>query len=172
MHTLKITHRPMMFLAAFFLLMSPLFVQAAPVQEEAKELQEHYSQLDKAIKDKKIDAMASVMTEDFKFQSKDGKSFTNKQTLQLTEQMFSALQTVHESVSKVEKVEEGDTATTLVATVKQTLKGTITGPDGKPHELVSITVSKDQWVDTEDGWKMKASTTIEETLTLDGKPMQ
>ncbi|MBI4751729.1 MAG: nuclear transport factor 2 family protein [Acidobacteria bacterium] len=172
MHTLKITRRPMLFLTAFFLFFAPLFVQAAPVQEEAKEIQAHYSELDKAIKDKKIEAMASVITEDFKFQSKDGRSFTNKQTLQLTEQMFSALQTVHESVSKVEKVEEGDDATTLVATVKQTLKGTITGPDGKPHELVVVTVSKDHWVDTEDGWKMKASTTIEETSTLDGKPMQ
>lgn len=172
MHTLTITRRPMLFLTAFFLFFAPIFVQAAPVQEEAKELQEHYAHLDQALKDKKIDVMASMITEDFKFQTKDGKSLDHKQTLQLTEQMFSALQTIHESVSKVEKVEEGDNATTLVATVKQTLKGTITGPDGKPQELVVVTLSKDQWIETDDGWKIKSTKTIEETSTLDGKPNQ
>lgn len=172
MHTLKITRRPMMFLTAFFLFMAPLFVQAAPVQEEAKELQEHYAHMDQAFKDKKIDVMASMITEDFKFETKDGKSLDHKQTLQLTEQLFAALQTVHESVSKVEKVEEGETATTLIATVKQTVKATISGQDGKPHELVVVTISKDHWVATDDGWKLKSTKTIEETSTVDGKPGQ
>jgi ketosteroid isomerase-like protein len=170
MITLKTACKSILFLAAILMFASPLLVQASPLQEDNKELKELYAQLDKAVKEKKLDPMVSVLADDYKYQTLDGKTLNNKQAMQLFEQMFATLETVQEAVTKIEKVEETEDG--LTVTVKQTLKGTIMGQDGKPHELASVSVSTDKWVETEKGWKLAATTTIEDKSTIDGKPIQ
>jgi hypothetical protein len=45
------------------------------------------------------------------------------------------------------------------------------GAKGATHKLTDIAVSKDTWVKTDKGWKIKVSESISEKTTVDGRPI-
>ncbi|HLK15690.1 MAG TPA: hypothetical protein VKT78_12880 [Fimbriimonadaceae bacterium] len=55
-------------------------------------------------------------------------------------------------------------------TTSHDFKGTMTGPDKKPHTLAGSMTSKDTWVKVGGKWKMSVMTVTGYKATMDGKP--
>lgn len=135
-----------------------------------KELEAVYAKRDQALKDKNFDFMLSQEAEDYTEKSKDGKVMNKEQADAAAEDVKKMVVAVSEESSKIESVKEGDDGEYIVEISDQG-KLTIKGPDGNNHEVEGHGRSRDTWVKTEAGWKIKAHEEIESTITIDGQPV-
>jgi hypothetical protein len=66
---------------------------------------------------------------------------------------------------------QGDEAMASISQSRTVTDPKVTGDaTGKPHEMVTHATSRDTWVKTAMGWKLKLQEVLDNKLTLDGKP--
>jgi len=114
----------------------------------------------------------SVGTEDFKMKEPSGKTMTGQQVQEMMKAQLAMVKKITESKISITKFEQkGDTA---VVTTKMVLAGELMPMDEKDkkvHKLQSTTTSRDHWVKTKKGWKVKLVEALTDKTTIDGKPM-
>lgn len=160
-------------LNALFIL-SILAISSASAQGDAqvrKELESSYAKLTKAFKSKDVKTIFAMGTNDFSYVAKNKTKMDRKSAeAMITGQMkmIQEVQTVSNVIKKL--TVKGDTA---IAIVTGTVKGKMINPgqQGKTLALVSIGDTKDTWIKTSKGWKLKSVEVLSDKTTLDGKPV-
>jgi hypothetical protein len=71
--------------------------------------------------------------------------------------------------TKVESVKQGKDENEAIVEISDAGNFTMTGPDGQPHLIEAKGKSRDRWVRTGGGWKLKYHEVVESSGTVDGK---
>ena len=130
-----------------------------------------YKMYGKATQDKDAKTIISYETDDFTMKTSDGKTLTRDQANAMLEQSLAIFKTISKIDEQITDIKvENDTAT-LMVTEKMTAT-TIADPQGKEHVMDGATKSKDIWVKKGDKWMIKSSEILEDTTTIDGKPVK
>lgn len=125
----------------------------------------------KALKDRDLKTINSYEAEDFSLKTIDGKSMNREQANASLEKSLAIFKTISKADEEITEIKiENDTAT-LQVTEKMSAT-TIADPQGKEHSVESTTKSRDIWIKKGDKWLIKYSEVLEDTSTLDGKPMK
>jgi len=75
---------------------------------------------------------------------------------------------VDKRTTTIEKMEiKGNTARVIT---QEELAVTMVDAQGKPHKVVSKATTRDTWVKTPQGWKVKMTEILDEQTTIDGRP--
>jgi len=113
-----------------------------------KELEAVYAKIDAAMKSKDLKTLESLLGEDYERQVGDktiprAEVVSNmKSSLEMVKQIESAKTTI----DKIEQVEGNQ-----IVDYTQTVKGVVTGPDGKDAAFNLTSKGRDWWVKDEDG---------------------
>lgn len=158
--------------ALTMLLVSMLFagVAAHADEKEARhDLEAIYAKVDQATKNKDIKTIRSYMAEDFSAKTQDGKVLKRDEALGTLEQSLAAMGEIHSSMTTIDSLKEEENG--AVAETTQTVKATVNGPDNKSHELVATAKSRDTWAHSKQGWMIKQSEDLGQSVTVDGQPV-
>lgn len=117
---------------------------------------------------KALDAMFKAgMTSDFKYEE-GGKTMTYDQMMAQMKASMSSLKCTS-AVAKLRTLKEKGNMGT--STESHMMKGTMTGPDKKPHSMTMSGMSTNTYVKVGKMWKMSKMSWGKSTMMMDGKPM-
>jgi hypothetical protein len=136
-----------------------------------KEIEAAYAKRDKGYKDKDADAIESVEAPDFKAKSKGGNTVERAQVDAGLVQLLPSIKEIRTLSTSVDKVTPGAGPDEFIVSTTGRGDFTLVGPDGAAHQIVAATKTRDVWVHTKDGWKIKLQEEIETSTLLDGKPL-
>jgi hypothetical protein len=115
--------------------------------------------------------MKSIEAFDFTIKKKNGPLLTRKEYDAMMDKVYGSVTEVRDSSTTIDKlipVNAGEV--TVEATSKADM--ILATPDGKTHELAGTGRSRDTWVSTSYGWRLKYSEELDSSSYLDGKPVQ
>lgn len=137
-------------------------------QAVRKELDSDYKAYTKCFQDKNTDAMGKLMTDDYTVVQPNGQVYTKAQVLSAIGQQMRMIQKSDWKRSIRSLTVKGKQATAMV---DGNFKGTLMGPDSKPHQMSIVASTQDFWVKTAKGYKLQKSMVKKNKLTIDGKEM-
>ncbi len=148
-------------------------------QNPTKQFEHYYQTLDSLLIQKDVKGTLALIrdshTADYTHESKPDvrgqRTKRNlKETIESVEKAVRWMAAFKESVSKVEKVSLSPHK--AVVTVISSLSGiTPKTPNGKNQIMVLYSKSEDTWVQVGSKWKIKVIRTLEDRMTIDGKPV-
>jgi ketosteroid isomerase-like protein len=155
--------------AAFAVAASVCLCAMAQDAQLKKTIQGNYDKMTKALRANDSKTYFSFMDKSYVRTGK-GMTITLEQSKQMFPRQVSMMKSVTRLVATVKSVTvKGSQA---IATVEQKIVLKQTGTDGKPHVVAIDGTSKDIWIKSGNGWKLKSGENIKATQTLDGKPIQ
>jgi hypothetical protein len=137
-----------------------------------KDFEALYAKRDKAFKAKDADFMNSLLAEDYTEKDDAGKIKNRAQAVEETNGMVAAMKEVSSLATKVESVKQGKDENEAIVEISDAGRVTMTGSDGQLHLIEAKGKSRDTWVRTGGGWKLKYHEVVESSGTVDGKPAQ
>ena len=129
-----------------------------------------YAKQNKAIKAKDGDAIESLMAKDYTSKDEDGKVSTRTQAVKKFYVIFASIKEVTSFATKVGKIKQGKDENEVVIEVSDAGTFTMMGPDGQTHLVEGTAKSRDTWVRTSAGWKLKYHEALSSNTSVDGKP--
>lgn len=133
-----------------------------------KELQTQYDRLIQAMKAKDINGVMSVAAPGFTEKQPGMPAMNAAQAKAAMEEDFKMTKSLDSASMKVVKVSvKGNTA---VATTDYKMAGTGL-MNGKEHKMTDRGTSRDTWVKTPQGWKVKSVVFVQSHPMMDGRPM-
>ena len=118
------------------------------VDDTRKELEAVYAKIDKAIKDKDIETLESLLGEDYEKQA-DGKTIKRAEAIAQMKKSFEiaiSVESFKTTIDKIKQVEGNQ-----IVDYTQTAKIKITDENGKDQSKVITTKGRDWWVKDDDG---------------------
>ncbi len=151
-----------------------LFSCTVMAQDNAlrKDFETLYAKRDKALKAKDAEFINSLLAEDYTEKDKHGKVENRAQAVEETSGMVAAIKEVISFATKVESVKQGKDENEAIVEISDAGKVTLTLPDGQLRVIEARGKSRDTWVRTDGGWRLKYHEVLESSGTVDGKPMQ
>ncbi len=140
---------------------------SALAQQAPKDIQAFYTKIEKAFNAEDVKTIMACGTKDFKFKQKNGPATDAKATGEMLKAQFDAPGKM-KTTMKIESCKVTGNTATVVGTMN--MAGKMPGPDGKPHEMTGWSKTKDSLVKEGGQWKIKLIDTLEEKMTMDGKP--
>ncbi len=124
-----------------------------------KELEAVYAKIDAAIKSKDEKTLESLLAEDYEKRSGD-KTIGRDEVIAQMKENFETTKQIESSkitITKVQHVEGNE-----IVDYTHTVKGTMTGADGKDQSFTATNKGRDWWVKDEDGsWTCVAAEKVE-----------
>lgn len=137
-----------------------MFAGTAAAKDAAvrKAIAAEYAKFSRAAKNKDVKAALSIGTPDLTVRQPDGQQM-NRQQLEamLSLQMNMVKQVKRVDIAIASLSVRGKQA---VALVNMTLSGVVEDAQGKEREVISQNMSRDTWVKTDKGWRMKRSESV------------
>jgi hypothetical protein len=137
-----------------------------------REIQAIYDKLDKATRDKDIEFVKSVETDEFSRKKKDGTVVAREQSDAELQQVFDMVKEVRVSSTTIDKVIPAADPNEVIVEATSRADIILAMPDGQTHQLAGTGKDRDTWVSTSHGWRLKSSEEIESSYKMDGKPLQ
>jgi hypothetical protein len=134
-----------------------------------KELEAIYEKRDKALKSKDFDYEKSLKTEDYSEKSSDGTTKNRKESDAESDEMYAMIKEVREVTTKVDSIKAGAADNEVIVETSDSGSLTIIAPDNKVHEVTGSGRSRDIWLKTQKGWRIKYHEDLGSTVTMDGK---
>lgn len=133
-----------------------------------QQIRAEYDKTVRFTKQKNVDGLLRQMTPDFLYKTKEGQ-ILNRQTVELLmRQDFARIQTIHTRTTQIQRIQvTGNVA--QVVTRERTVF-TATDPQGKPVKMDLRATTRDTWVKTPQGWRVKITEVLDEQRFMDGKP--
>jgi hypothetical protein len=155
--------------AGCILLISMLSVSAFGQSKSQRELQKLYDQWSVVGATLKVDKLVTLIKSSahstFVFIEKDQSSFDLNNYLSQVKAQYKKIKKINSLSNKIVKVTfNGQEATCIVRSSYDMFLDQLV-----PSRLVGSSESKDIWVKTARGWKMKKIVTLKETATMNGK---
>ena len=167
------THRAIRHLVPTFAALL-LVTRPRPADDDGqtrKEIETLYAKRVSAIKEKDFKLLKSHETEDYSEKSKDGTLQNWQQSDAEADQLFAMIEEVYEYSLKIERFEESRATSAVTVEIADSGRCRFIGPDGKAHEMVGSGRSRDVWVRTSQGWKLKYHEELDSSVKVDGKPI-
>jgi hypothetical protein len=141
---------------------------AADTAAVRKDLEKKYATIDRAATERNLKGIFANTTADFTMTDHSGKRLTRAQAEQLLSKQMRQLPSDTKIKSAIIKLTVAGKRAS--ADVRGEMSATLTGQDRKPHSMVASSVTRDTWVATKAGWKLKASVEVSTGMSMDGKP--
>ncbi|MDW8103709.1 MAG: nuclear transport factor 2 family protein [Armatimonadota bacterium] len=133
-----------------------------------QQIRAEYEKTVRYTRQKNVDGLLRQMTADFLYKTKEGQ-ILNKQTVELLiRQDFARIRTINLRTTQIQRIQiTGNTA--RVVTRERTV---FTAPDvqGKPQKVDIRATTRDTWVKTPQGWRVRMTEVLDEQRFVDGKP--
>jgi ketosteroid isomerase-like protein len=149
-------------------------ILSSPVRaDDKREIEEGYKKLVAAFKARSVDALKAVTTDDFTMKM-PGQVLSTEETMKQIRQSFGMMSESPKFTMTIDKIamkaKSAEVHSTGNMTVDIVDASGAYGKKGAKHSTVYIETSKDIWVKTGKGWKMKVTESLSEKMMLDGKP--
>lgn len=144
-------------------LVRPVFAD----KRAAREIRAAYDAIVRYTKQKNVEGLLRLMTPDFMYKTRRG-TVLSKQAMEMAmRDHYARIQSVKKRTTTIKKMEfRGNT---VRVTTAELFVATMLDPLGKPHEFVNRATTRDTWVKTPHGWKIKMTEILEEETVIDGK---
>jgi len=134
----------------------------------AREIRAQYARTVQYSKQKNVEGLLRQMAPDFLYKAKNGNVMNKQMVEQAMRAQYALIQSVDKRTTTIKKMEiKGNTARVIT---QEELAVTMVDAQGKPHKVVSKATTRDTWVKTPQGWKVKMTEILDEQTTIDGKP--
>jgi ketosteroid isomerase-like protein len=156
-------------LLAMSLLLAVVAVRIALADKRAaREIRAQYARTVQYSKQKNVEGLLRQMAPDFLYKAKNGNVMNKQMVEQAMRAQYALIQSVDKRTTTIKKMEiKGNTARVIT---QEELAVTMVDAQGKPHKVVSKATTRDTWVKTPQGWKVKMTEILDEQTTIDGKP--
>ncbi len=156
-------------LLAMSLLLAVVAVRIALADKRAaREIRAQYARTVQYSKQKNVEGLLRQMAPDFLYKAKNGNVMNKQMVEQAMRAQYALIKSVDKRTTTIKKMEiKGNTARVIT---QEELAVTLVDAQGKPHKVVSKATTRDTWVKTPQGWKVKMTEILDEQTTIDGKP--
>jgi ketosteroid isomerase-like protein len=156
-------------LLAMSLLLAVVAVRIALADKRAaREIRAQYARTVQYSKQKNVEGLLRQMAPDFLYKAKNGNVMNKQMVEQAMRAQYALIQSVDKRTTTIKKMEiKGNTARVIT---QEELAVTMVDAQGKPHKVVSKATTRDTWVKTPQGWKVKMTEILDEQTTIDGRP--
>ncbi len=132
-----------------------------------REIRAEYAKTVQYTKQKNVEGLLRQMTADFLYKTPNGQVMSKQMVEQAMREQFRMIQKVDKRTTTIKRIEvKGNTAR---ATTEEVLAFTFLDAQGKPHKVYTRARTRDTWVKTPQGWKVKMTEALSEETTVDGK---
>ena len=131
-----------------------------------------YAKRDQALRLKDAASINALLAEGFTSKEADGKLKNRAQVVAETNAVIAAMEEVTIADTKVESVRQGNNQNEAIVESSDALKTTLKLADGQLHLFEGRGKSRDTWVRTAAGWRLKYHEVLETGGSVDGKPVQ
>jgi hypothetical protein len=140
---------------------------AVLAQDDAlrKEFEALYAKRDEAFKSKDAGFIKSLLADDYTAKGKGGNVKSRADEIRATDEMFPNIKEVPIFVTKVEGVKQGKDENEAIVETSNTGKIVFVAPDGQTHRITGKGKSRETWIRTGAGWKIRYSEDLESTVT-------
>lgn len=132
-----------------------------------------YKKLESAFKARSVDAVMALCTDDFTMVT-PGQVLATEEVKKTLKQSFSMMKKSPDFRMTVDKLalkaKSAEAKTIGVMKVDIVDPEGVYGSKGAKHATNYTIVSRDSWVKTAKGWRMKETETVSEKMLIDGKP--
>jgi ketosteroid isomerase-like protein len=156
-------------LLAMSILLAVVAVRIALADKRAaREIRAQYARTVQYSKQKNVEGLLRQMAPDFLYKAKNGNVMNKQMVEQAMRAQYALIQSVDKRTTTIKKMEiKGNTARVIT---QEELAVTMVDAQGKPHKVVSKATTRDTWVKTPQGWKVKMTEILDEQTTIDGRP--
>lgn len=133
-----------------------------------KSLTANYLKISEAFRKNDIAAIANLMTPDYVAVQPKGKKLSHDEVLTSLSRQRQVLVNVDWQRKIGKLTVKGNEA---VATIQSRMAGIMADPNGKHHNILMMSSSKDTWVKAGAGWKLKSYQFLTGAMALDGKKL-
>lgn len=155
-------------LLALSLLLAVVTVRIALADKRAeRQIRAEYDRTVLYYKQKNVEGLLRQMTPDFLYKTKRGEIMNKQMVEAMMRAQYAQIKSVDKRVTRIKKMDiKGNTAR---VTTEEEIAVTIADDQGKPRKVVSKATTRDTWVKTPQGWKVKMTEVLNEETFIDGK---
>lgn len=160
---MKPTTRALVIWCVLMLIASP----SSADKRAERQIRAEYAKTVQYMKQKNLEGLLRQMTPDFLYKTPKGEVM-NKQTVEMAmREQFRLMKSVQKRTTTIKKMEfKGNT---VLVTTEEELAFTFADAQGKLHKAYTKATTRDTWVKTPQGWKVKMTESLAETTYIDGK---
>ncbi|MGQ9738758.1 MAG: nuclear transport factor 2 family protein [Armatimonadota bacterium] len=160
---MKRTTQVLVMWLALMLIVSP----SSADKRAERQIRAEYAKTVQYMKQKNLEGLLRQMTPDFLYKTPKGEVM-NKQMVEMAmREQFRLMRSVQNRTTTIKKMEfKGNT---VLVTTEEELAFTFADAQGKPHKAYTKATTRDTWVKTPQGWKVKMTESLSETTYIDGK---
>ncbi|GIV15283.1 MAG: hypothetical protein KatS3mg022_0718 [Armatimonadota bacterium] len=132
-----------------------------------RQIRAEYDRTIRYTKQKNVDGLLRQLAPDFLYKTKSGQ-VANKQMVELAmREQYARIKKVDKRTTTIKRMEiKGNTA--VVTTVEEAVFTTV-DVQGRSHKVRNVATTRDTWVKTPQGWKVKMTEVLDEETFRDGE---
>ncbi len=134
-----------------------------------KQIDANYAALVRAYQAKNPKAIMATITHDYSETLSGGKTLNRQQFETSMKKLFAAVQSIRVTISLRDLRVNGKNAVVISA---QTGWATFTDKRRNTHRFIESDLWKNLWTKTGEGWKIKQSSLMKSSATVDGRPLR
>ncbi|MGC8784977.1 MAG: nuclear transport factor 2 family protein [Armatimonadota bacterium] len=132
-----------------------------------QQIRAEYNKIIRYTKQKNVDGLLRQMTPDFLYKTKSGQVLSKQMVEMLMREQYARTQSVDKRTTTIKKMEiKGNTA--RVTTAEESVV-TMVGAQGRIQKVRNVATTRDTWVKTPQGWKIKMTEILNDETFIDGK---
>lgn len=158
------------FLVLFLLVFTSL-ASAQSLDQARKEIQTAYDHIGQALEHKDAKAYGAILSKDFQTKGPNGQAISVDQVVEAMGQLLQPAKTV-QAETELLSIKEGSSPSEAIVEANYSLKIVLPGPDGKDHELIIKSKSREGWTNSGGSWLLRSSEDLSQSVTMDGAPIQ
>lgn len=136
-------------------------------QRAEQQIRAEYNKTIRYSKQKNVDGLLRQMTPDFLYKTKSGQVLSKQMVEMLMREQYARIKSVDKRTTTIKRMEiKGNTARVTTA---EELVVTLMGAQGRAQKVRSVATTRDTWVKTPQGWKVKMTEILNEETFIDGK---
>lgn len=153
---------------AVFIALALAIVSAVFADKRAeREIRAEYDKTVRFVKQKNVEGLLRQMTPDFLYRTTRNQVLSKQMVEQAMREQFRMMRRVDKRETTIRRIEvKGNTA---YVTTEEVLAFTFVDAQGKPHKVYTKARTRDTWVKTPQGWKVKMTQSLSEETYVDGK---
>ncbi|GBC94898.1 hypothetical protein HRbin16_00683 [bacterium HR16] len=132
-----------------------------------QQIRAEYNKTTRYSKQKNVDGLIRQMAPDFLYKTKSGQVLNRQMVEMAMREQYAHVKSVDKRTTTIKKMEiKGNTAQVTTA---EEVVFTLVDVQGRRHKVRSVATTRDTWVKTPQGWKVKMTEVLNEKTFIDGK---
>ena len=145
-------------------------MSATPSTPARRELEAQYAMIQRAYRGRNPYAVFQLMTPDYTWKRVGMPILSRRGAQQTLHEWLGRLRAVKGVAARIERVSVSGGSALVLRTA--TLAAVVADQAGRAHDLVSTETSRDSWVKTRAGWRLRHTETLRSSASVDGHPVE